>query len=101
MDDLVQDINRYFQIDWSSLNFKEYFGGEGFSIVEFFVFLIRFILNLISNLMKTILRVLINFNFSRFSFFKNDQKDFQMENLIIAAYYGKWDNTLLLHSIPI
>ncbi|EMM95449.1 hypothetical protein LEP1GSC158_1060 [Leptospira interrogans serovar Zanoni str. LT2156] len=35
---LVQDINRYFQIDWSSLNFKEYFGGEGFSIVEFFVF---------------------------------------------------------------
>ncbi|EMF73360.1 PF07377 family protein [Leptospira interrogans str. FPW1039] len=101
VDDLVQDINRYFQIDWSSLNFKEYFGREGFSIVEFFVFLIRFILNLISNLMKTILRVLINFNFSRFNFFKNNQKDFQIENLIIAAYYGKWDNTLLSHSIPI
>ncbi|EMG23581.1 hypothetical protein LEP1GSC083_5186 [Leptospira interrogans serovar Pyrogenes str. L0374] len=47
------------------------------------------------------MRVLINFNFSRFNFFKNNQKDFQIENLIIAAYYGKWDNTLLSHSIPI
>ncbi|EKO50209.1 PF07377 family protein [Leptospira kirschneri str. 200802841] len=97
VDDLLQDINRYFQVDWSSLNFKEYFGGEGFSIVGFFIFLVR----LIFNLMKTISRVLINFNFSHFRFFENNQKDFQIENLILAVYYGKWDNTLISYSIPI
>ncbi|EMO25739.1 PF07377 family protein [Leptospira interrogans serovar Bataviae str. HAI135] len=37
-DDLLQDINRYFQIDWSSLNFEKNFGKEGFSIVEFLFF---------------------------------------------------------------
>ncbi|EQA69816.1 DUF1493 family protein [Leptospira noguchii] len=101
MDDLLQDITRYFQIDWSSLNFEKNFGKEGFSIVEFFVFLIRFILNLVSNLIKTILRVLINFNFSRFNSFNNDQKNIQIENLILAAYYGRWNNTLFSYTIPI
>lgn len=51
--------------------------------------------------MKTISRVLINFNFSHFRFFENNQKDFQIENLILAVYYGKWDNTLISYSIPI
>ncbi|EMO25735.1 hypothetical protein LEP1GSC170_5663 [Leptospira interrogans serovar Bataviae str. HAI135] len=44
---------------------------------------------------------MINFNFSRLNSFKNDQKDIQIEDLILAAYYGRWDNALFTHTIPI
>ncbi|MBM9500124.1 DUF1493 family protein [Leptospira sp. 201903071] len=104
VDDLLNDINRYIEIDWSSLNFKEYFYEEGDISFRrgFFLFLYLpfFLLSLIIERILKFFRIDSGFYAYKISYFNKNKRPFVVGDLIIAAYSGKWEN-LSSRSIPV
>jgi hypothetical protein len=93
VDDLLEDINRFINIDWKNLNYKEYFRNEGEigNILTIGFFLTPIVI--LAYFLRSFFQVFnIDWNLSRNFIFqiRKGKRDFKIKNLIIAGLRGKW-----------
>ncbi|TGK08985.1 DUF1493 family protein [Leptospira fletcheri] len=102
-DDLLNDIDRYIKIDWSSFDFSHYFNNEGSSSLRLFKILICFPFLIVFIFIKLVLKLFgSSKNVEQFiePIVGNTKRDFKISDLVLAGFWGKWTEFKLL-SIPI